>query len=231
MTAGPSRIAGLAESPYWQRVPDGWPIVAGPDLGAFSQAAASTIGGALASFEDAFALAPPPLAALAHRWVTEGPLSTSDLLVLASTGRAVPFAAADRLVSPGSWHRASILRAAAEVDDEVGLVMAGPEDLDSMERLHAIVDATLTGTGLGHVTRGEAAVFLCSRLRPRLFPPCVLLTTGRGDRERWQLYRAALDHPAVLVQLREARRVWQDAREIEDLAILGLAYELAVRAT
>lgn len=209
--------------PAWRCVPEGWPKVPTSELEAFSIRAAQDIASSLDLLEAAFSFTTPPIAAVASRWQISDSLSAADLLLLACVGTSLPYAAADRLLASSSWHRTAILHAASDLDDGIGLVMAGPWELSAMQRLHAMVDAALVGAGLRHSTRDETAVFLCSRLRPRLFPPSTRLA-GAGDaRERWQLYRAALDHPAVRAALCDARTVSPHVRPMEELAILELA--------
>lgn len=211
----------------WRRVPEGWPAVPSPQLEAFSLTSAAVVTSSRNHLETACSRATPPIAALADTWQISDPLSATDVLLLACSGTPLKYEAVDRLLRSDSWHRTAILRAASELDDGIGLVMAGPVELQSMERLHSMVDAALAGHGLRPSAREEITVFLCSRLRPRLFPPSTCLIRGRGNREGWQLYRAALDHAMVRAALADARVASLRVQLMEDLAILELAASTA----
>lgn len=220
MTLGPR---GTEQAlPYWRAVPVDWPAVSDADVEAFVDRVVS----GLAAVSNSPLVDPngatPSLAAVAHRWTVHGDLSPADVLLLAQAGLLVPLEASDRLLAAGSAQRIAILRALEHVDCGTSLVRAGPHDLTAMEKLHAAVDAALSGSGLDATTRDRMAMFLCSRLRPRLFPPSTLLADSRSHRERWQLYRAALDHPRVRAGITEARRTHPDLESIEGLALIEL---------
>lgn len=206
------------------RVPGGWSAVSDADLEAFVDHVAMALRAMAKAPTTDKPAASPSLAALAHRWTISGDLSPADLLLLTSAGIHVPFDAANRLLASDSWHRTAVLRAAAEVDDGISLVMAGPHDLVRMERLHAMLDAALSGSGLAEITRDQMAVFLCARLRPKLFPPSTLFAPPRTHGDRWQLYRAALDHPRVRVELLDAWCTCPELQSMEDLAVMELAF-------
>ena len=221
---------GRPARPYWQRVPPGWREVPAGELSdactratqALAEAAAAPSG-----LRRRCQAPTPPLAGIAHWWLTDGPLSAGDLLLLACVGLTLPARAAARLLHADSPHRTAILQATALLADDISLATAGPDDLAGMQALHATVDAALSGTGVGGADRDRAAVFLCCRLRPRLFPPSTSLAQAASPTlhtDRWQIYRAVLDAPRVRVTLGEVRQVAGASRsQMTDLALLELA--------
>lgn len=212
----------MSTSPYWRQVPTGWRSVTDEELEDYAQRAVTLLRRAATdrpSPQDTAAT--PALASIAHWWLTAAPLSAADLLLLACGGHLVPATAADAILRPDSTTRTAIIRAAEEVDDDISLVMAGPGTLTAMEQLHATVDAALTGAHRSTNRRDQAAVFLCARLRPRLFPPSTRFTGISPGPDRWQIYRSVLNDDRVRVALSDLRGTGQ--HHLPDLALIETA--------
>lgn len=212
----------VSTSHYWRQVPTGWRLFTDQELEDFAMQAVHVLRHAATDSEPRQdPSTTQPMATIAHWWTTEQSLSATDLLLLACGGYTLPATTADTFLRPDSTHRAAIMRAAHEVSDDIPVAMAGPDTLVAMEQLHANIDAALAGAHLRASQRDQAAVFLCARLRPRLFPPSTQLTGPVRGQDRWSIYRAVLDDNHVRGALNNLRKTANP--NATDLALLETA--------
>lgn len=217
-------MSGEGETP-WTAVPPGWPRCAAAALSAFTVEAANAANAAANTYRQRLAelTAGEHPTALVHAWSPNVAPSPTDLYLLTLAGHHVSFRAGRDLLDPATAQGGAVARALANVRDDTDLRMSGPQDLVSMEDLFGAVDAALTGTA----NKGHAAAFVCSRMRPRLFPVGVArYGTGHGaDSERarrtwWLLMRAATGDQRVRSALTAVTRAVPATRSWAEIAVL-----------